>query len=108
MKARDIYIIGGLAVVGIWFVRKQLLAAANAALAAPGELGSKIGLALFDWVNPNAGKDITATQYMTTFPDGVKHSVGAQFVNAQGRFKWQGVLMQLKRDAAGKAYAVKV
>lgn len=105
MKARDIYIIGGLAVVGIWFVRNQVKAAADALLSAPGEFGSKIGLTLYDWVNPNTTGEML--YYVATFPDGAGHAVPSTTVNTAGQFVYQGARYALKLDKAGKRYAVR-
>jgi hypothetical protein len=106
MKARDMVLLVGLAGVAVWFLRKQLTASAQALISAPGELGSKIGLSLYDWINPNAGAGITSTDYIVTFPDGVRHAVNSQNVDAGGAFLYGTRVYTMKKDAAGKLYAV--
>ena len=53
VKTRDILIIGGVAAVALWYLKKQAISATNAVLNAPGAVGESIANAIYDWVNPN-------------------------------------------------------
>jgi hypothetical protein len=81
--------------------------AGSAALALPGQAGTSIGNALYDFVHPDAGgASGESIDYITTFPDGTKAAVPNTIVDSQGRFTRNDVAYQLKRNAAGQAVAV--
>jgi hypothetical protein len=106
MKARDwILLTVGAAVVG-WLVERQLSKAAAALVSLPGQFGSKIGVTLYDWIHPDEGSILTSPDYIVTFPNGDRHAVNSRSIDVNGAFIYQGRVYTMKRDAAGKNYAV--
>lgn len=109
MKARDLLMLAAVGAGVAWVLSTQAKAAASAIIAAPGELGSRIGLSLYDWIHPASAGGITSTTYIALFPDGMKHAIDSALISSTGKFTYSGRAYQMKVNAAtGERLAVPV
>lgn len=79
--------------------------AGNLANTVSGGTLAKIGSRIADYFTPDPGADVT---YIATFPDGQRHAIASQFVDANGFFLRSGVRYRLAFDQDRKRIAVRI
>lgn len=72
-------------------------------------MGGAIGRGIYAAVNAFSpdpgGADI---DYVVNFADGSRHAIPGNLVDNKGRFKYSGVMYQIKDDASGAHYATRL
>lgn len=109
MKQSDVKLYLTIAAVGVgaYFLWKLLSTAkdvGSAAIAIPGNIGSKIGLSLYDFFNPPTGRGLVSILYF--LPDGSRHAIDSADVDGSGSFTYSGVNYVMRTGSDGKHYAV--
>lgn len=92
------------AVIAGAFVISKLFDFGKAAASAVTATGEAIGGSLYEYFHPDAAGD--PTNYLVTFPDGVRHQVPSRSVNADGTFVNVGAPPVYAGD--GKTYRLTV
>ena len=127
MKSRDVYIVAGIAVVGVgtlayFFGGKLLTALKNVNKGTPyegagvvgtvgnvtnqvlGGLPKQLGETIASWVAP--GDDTENVYYTVIFPDNSRHAVGASTVDSSGYFTYSSKRYRLGVNQANQKVAV--